>query len=215
MKELGLKRKSRGCRGGRNKDWEWFSNKWVHQHLLWTLPKCNITKWNHTPIRMLLILLILLSYPCWDIDNHGEVSFCYSVFLSLLHLSLPLATSTKSFSVFISSLIFILTNIFCLCLPLAFFQLSLPQQPSSLSTCQINLNCLPMMLFNNSLLVLAFCKSFSFANFSTHCILNILFKNHISAASILFAMFLLTLQHSLPYVKTTHSTLELFFLFWC
>ena len=53
--ELGLKRKFRGSRGGRNKARAWSSNKGVHQHLLWTLPKCNITKWNHTPIRMLLI----------------------------------------------------------------------------------------------------------------------------------------------------------------
>ena len=53
--ELGLKRKFRGCSSGRNKARAWPSNKGVHQHLLWTLPKCNITKWNHTPIKMLLI----------------------------------------------------------------------------------------------------------------------------------------------------------------
>ena len=76
-------------------------------------------------------LLLLLSYPCQDFDDHGEVSFfIYSIFVSLLHLSLSLATSTKSFSAFISNLVFILSNIFCLCLPLGFFQLSLPQQPS-------------------------------------------------------------------------------------
>ena len=55
IKELGLKRKFRGSRGGRNKARAWSSNKGVHQHLLQTLPKCDITKWNDTPIRMLLI----------------------------------------------------------------------------------------------------------------------------------------------------------------
>ena len=55
IKELGLKRKFRGSRGGRNKARAWSSNKGVHQHFLQTLPKCNITKWNHNPIRMLLI----------------------------------------------------------------------------------------------------------------------------------------------------------------
>ena len=55
IKGLGLKRKFRGCRGGRNKARAWSPNKGVHQHLLQTLPKCNITEWNHTPIRMLLI----------------------------------------------------------------------------------------------------------------------------------------------------------------
>ena len=53
IKELGLKRKF--SRDGRNKARAWSSNKGAHQHLLWTLPKCKITKWNHTPIRMLLI----------------------------------------------------------------------------------------------------------------------------------------------------------------
>ena len=49
IKELGLKRKFRGCRGGKNKATAWSSNEGVHQHLLWTLPKCNITKLNHIP----------------------------------------------------------------------------------------------------------------------------------------------------------------------
>ena len=98
----------------------------------------------------------------------------------------------------------------CLCLPLAFFPIisssaTLFSIPPSLSTCPINLNCLPMMLFNNSLLVLAFSKTFSFDNFSTHCILNILLKNYIYAPSILLVMFLLIVQHSLPYVKTDHT----------
>ena len=47
--------KFRGSRDGRNKARAWSSNNGVHQHLLQTLPKCNITKWNHTPIKMLLI----------------------------------------------------------------------------------------------------------------------------------------------------------------
>ena len=34
IKELGLKRKFRGSRGGRNKVRAWSSNKGVHQHLL-------------------------------------------------------------------------------------------------------------------------------------------------------------------------------------
>ena len=55
IKELGLKRKFRGSRGGRNKARAWSSNKGVHQHLLQTLPKYDITKWNDTTIRMLLI----------------------------------------------------------------------------------------------------------------------------------------------------------------
>ena len=55
IKELELKRKFRGIRGGRNKARVWSSNKGVHQHLLQILPKCDITKWNDTPIRMLLI----------------------------------------------------------------------------------------------------------------------------------------------------------------
>ena len=55
IKELGLKRRFRGSRGGRNKPRAWSSNKGVHQHLLRTLPKCDITKWNDTPIKMLLI----------------------------------------------------------------------------------------------------------------------------------------------------------------
>ena len=55
IKELGLRRKFRGNRGGRIKARAWSSNKGVHQHLLWTLPKCDITKWNDTPIRMSLI----------------------------------------------------------------------------------------------------------------------------------------------------------------
>ena len=55
IKELGQKRKFRGSRGGRNKTRAWSSNKGVHQHLLQTLPKCGTTKWNDTPIRMLLI----------------------------------------------------------------------------------------------------------------------------------------------------------------
>ena len=55
IKELGLKRKFRGSRGGRNKPRPWSSNKGFHQHLLRTLPKCDITKWNDTPIKMLLI----------------------------------------------------------------------------------------------------------------------------------------------------------------
>ena len=55
IKELGLKRKFRGSRGGRNKARAWSSNKEVFQHLLQTLPKCDITKWKDTPIRMLLI----------------------------------------------------------------------------------------------------------------------------------------------------------------
>ena len=55
IKELGLKGKFRGSRGGRNKARAWSSNKGVHQHLLQTLPKCDITKWNDTPIRMLLM----------------------------------------------------------------------------------------------------------------------------------------------------------------
>ena len=44
IKGLGLKRKFRGSRGGRNKARAWSSNKGVHQHLLQTLPKCDITK---------------------------------------------------------------------------------------------------------------------------------------------------------------------------
>ena len=55
IKELGLKRRFRGIRGGRNKPRAWSSKKGVHQHLLQTLPKCDITKWNDTPIKMLLI----------------------------------------------------------------------------------------------------------------------------------------------------------------
>ena len=55
IKELGLKRRFRGSRGGRNKTRAWSSNMRVHQHLLQTLPKCDITKWNDTPIRRLLI----------------------------------------------------------------------------------------------------------------------------------------------------------------
>ena len=54
IKELGLKRKFRGSMGGRNKARAWSSNKGVHQHLLQTLPKYD-TRWNDTPIRMLLI----------------------------------------------------------------------------------------------------------------------------------------------------------------
>ena len=55
-----------------SKSWDWKGNsgvveveetrpqhgpqtRGVHQHLLWTLPKCYITKWNQTPIRMLII----------------------------------------------------------------------------------------------------------------------------------------------------------------
>ena len=55
IKGLGLKRKFRGCRDGRNKARPWSSNKAVHQHLLWTLLIYNITKWHHTLIRTLLI----------------------------------------------------------------------------------------------------------------------------------------------------------------
>ena len=55
IKEFRLKRKFRGRRGGRNKARAWSSNEGLHQHLLQTLPKCNITKWNHTPISVLLI----------------------------------------------------------------------------------------------------------------------------------------------------------------
>ena len=50
-----IKKKFRGGRGGRNKVRAWSLNKGVHQHLLWTLPKCDITKWNDTPIRLINI----------------------------------------------------------------------------------------------------------------------------------------------------------------
>ena len=55
IKELELKKKLRGCTGGGKKARAWSSNKGFHQHLLQTLPKCNIRKWNQTPIRRLLI----------------------------------------------------------------------------------------------------------------------------------------------------------------
>ena len=79
IKELGLERKFRGCRGGRNKVRAWSSNKGVHQHLLWILPKCNITKWNHTPIGMLLINIQSMKSKL-DVLHHitlNDIDMCF------------------------------------------------------------------------------------------------------------------------------------------
>ena len=79
IKELGLK-KFRGSRGGRNKDRAWSSNKGAHQYLLQTLPKCNITKWNHTPIRMLLINIQSIKSKIDTLLHHinlNDIDICF------------------------------------------------------------------------------------------------------------------------------------------
>ena len=80
IKELGLKRKFRASRGGRNKVRTWSSNKGVHQHLLQTLPKCNITKWNDTPIRMLLINIQSIKSKTDALLHHitiNDIDICF------------------------------------------------------------------------------------------------------------------------------------------
>ena len=80
MKELGLKRRFRGCRGGRKKARTWYSNKGIYPHVLWPLPKCKRTKWNHTLVRMLLINIQCIKSKLDALLHHitlNDINICF------------------------------------------------------------------------------------------------------------------------------------------